>query len=132
MVVARVLGAVLAIVVCAWFALGIRQAHDIDRASAIVSAGRSVSAAQLRGVDSVLSSAAELNPDSQVNLLRGQVALLAGKRARAAQIFGRLVRDEPMNIQAWVSLAEATTDPGTRNGAIVAIGRLDSPVTRRR
>ncbi len=70
----------VAAVACAWFALGVRQAHDTDAATALVD-GAKLSASQARKADSLLKSAAALNPDREIDLLRAQVALRRAQRS---------------------------------------------------
>jgi predicted Zn-dependent protease len=103
----RALAAAAAIVVCAWFALGIRQAHDTDAATAIVSGSAKLTAAQARRADSLLDGASTLNPDRQVDVLRAQVATKLGLKQRAEQILRPVVRGEPDNIVAWFAVVQA-------------------------
>jgi predicted Zn-dependent protease len=120
-----VTGAV-AILVCAWFVLGIRQEHDLNRAQAIVSSANSLSAAQAAHVNSLLDAAGTLNPDQQVNLLRGDVAALRNQTPRAARIFQQVADREPMNINAWVLVAQADFGKGRPlANAIAHISQLD-------
>lgn len=115
-----------ALVACAWFALGARQAVDTSRASAIVGGSGSLTAGQATRARSLLSAAGTLNPDSTVDLLRGEVAYLRGRRSDATGIFRDLVRREPMNIEGWVWLARAAfPNPVLINRAVQSIARLD-------
>jgi predicted Zn-dependent protease len=98
---------VLALVACAWFAIGIRDAQDTDQATAILSASSHPAPAAARRVASLLDSAGLLNPDRQLDLLRGQLALQLGHAALARRIFARVTREEPQNIQAWDWLGRA-------------------------
>ncbi len=123
---ARLLIGVVAVVACVWFGLGIRQAHDLGRAQAIVSGANSLSARQAAQVDSLLRAAATLNPDQQVNLVRGEAAAARNQNARAARIFEQVAAREPMNITAWVLIAQADYGKGrplTR--ALAHIAQLD-------
>jgi len=96
--VAAVLGAVI---VCAWFVLGARQAHEIDQATNIVTVPRQ-SAAKLRAAARDLHAAALLNPDRTVDILR-----------------------EPDNLEAWISYTGANLGrPNGRRG-LAAMIRLD-------
>jgi predicted Zn-dependent protease len=97
----------LALAAAAWFALGIRQAHELTTVSAQLARSPRLSAAQARSADALLDAAGTLNPDKQVALLRGQVALAAGGAAAAQRIFLQLARGEPMNINAWAWLVRA-------------------------
>ena len=108
----RGIGVVLALVVCAWFALGVRQAHDTSRANSIVSSDDGVSAAQAAHAASLL----ELGRHAQSGLAGrhapGRAALAQNDRARAVRIVEDVTRREPMNVEAWLPLAETPVSPG--------------------
>jgi hypothetical protein len=127
----RLVGVILAAVASAWFVVGIRQARDVSRANAIVFNVTKISADQQRRADALLGSAALLNPDREVDLLRGQAALLAGHRAAArAELLG-VVRSEPMNLTAWALLAQASPNDGALfNQAVRHITLLDPVAVR--
>lgn len=110
---ARILCLLVALLACAWFAIAIRDTQDVDRAAAILSAGSHPSAAAARRVNSLLGDATLLNPDRQVELLRGQLALARGHKRLAQEIFLRVTREEPQNVLAWSWLGR-TARPGTR------------------
>jgi len=93
--------------VCAWFAVGIRQARDINRAAAIVSAATSLTPREASAANSLLKAAGTLNPDSQVDMVRAEVAMLEHRSSSATRIVESIVRREPMNAEAWVLLARA-------------------------
>jgi uncharacterized membrane-anchored protein len=101
--------AALAVFVCAWFALGIHQAHDVSRATAILGNGAPISSASGQRAASLAASARTLNPDRTPDILAGRAALQTGDSARARTILQSVVRAEPMNIDAWVWLAHAST-----------------------
>jgi Flp pilus assembly protein TadD len=105
---ARALVAILAVAVCAWFALGIRQAHDTAQATAILSASGSLRPSQADRVQRLLDTAGTLNPDRTVELLRGDLAARAGQLGHAVQIFRRLTLQEPDNLEAWLGIAHAS------------------------
>ena len=69
---ARWICAALAIVACAWFVFGIRQAIDTSRATTIANQGNHATAAQEREVRSLVDGARLLNPDRQPAVLLGQ------------------------------------------------------------
>jgi len=98
---------VVAIVACAWFVLGARQAHEIAGATAIASSATQLSASQAARADSLLADAGTLNPDTQVELLRAQVALERGTRGRALALIRRVNSLEPDNIDGWLALERA-------------------------
>jgi predicted Zn-dependent protease len=124
--VARIALGLVALVVAAWFALGTVQVRDTNRAAAIVAQGSRLSPAQVDRAHALLSSAATLNPDSGVDLLRSEVAYLRGQRGQATQILERVVGREPMNADAWLLLARAAyPNPAIIHRALRHIARLD-------
>lgn len=132
MPLARAALVLAAAVVCAWFAVGIRQARDTTQASAIINSSASIAPAREARADSLLKAAGWLNPDRQVDILRGQLDSFRGDVAGAVSILRGVTRSEPMNIQAWAALATATVNrPQYRSvllQAVAAIGRLDPRV----
>ncbi len=94
-------------IVCAWFALAVRQAHDTNRASEIISGASALSGRAAAQASSLLRAAGTLNPDSEVDLLRTELALLEHRRSRALRIVEGVVRREPMNVEAWLLFARA-------------------------
>jgi predicted Zn-dependent protease len=126
--IARVLIAGLGVVACAWFVLGIGQAHDIDHVTSTVgglTGQQRLTAQQAAHADSVLDSATTLNPDRTVDLLRARVALLRGDRATAKRILLGVVAAEPRNIDAWYGLATSASDGATVQHAIARIAQLN-------
>jgi predicted Zn-dependent protease len=121
----RVLSLVAALVVCAWFALGIRQAHETTQAAAILSHGTDSSYAQAAHADSLLHSARALNPDLQVDVLRAEAALIENDRARAVRILEDVVRREPTNLDGWVFLTRASRNVPELKRAAARIAELD-------
>jgi hypothetical protein len=122
---ARALLVILAVIACAWFAIGARQAHDLNAATHILSRSAPLRPAQDRQVAALLNSAATLNPDHQVDVLRGQLATAEGQYARARQILLGVIHGEPKNLQAWIAYATAArNDPAAFNAAVIAVRRL--------
>lgn len=123
----RIALAVCALAVCALFGLGVLQARDQSRASAIIASNAPLTPARAAHVRSLLDTAGTLNPDAGIDLLRADLAFEQNEPARTIRILERIIADEPMNIDAWVALAQAALkhDPSKLNGAIAAIGRLD-------
>jgi predicted Zn-dependent protease len=118
----RVVLVAVALAVCAWFALGIRQANQVNDAAAIV--GRPASAAQARHAAKLLDDARTLNPDARVDVLRGQLALQQGNRDRAHRILSHVVAREPQNLEASVSLARASRTAAEFRGALAHVAQL--------
>lgn len=127
MSIARGLILLAAVATCAWFALGIRQARDTDRASGIVTSASSISAPAAAHVNSLLDAAGWLNPDRQVDVVRAELALQRNDPSAAERILRGLTHSEPMNVEAWVLLAQAAQgrDPAVFGLAIRNIGHLD-------
>jgi predicted Zn-dependent protease len=104
----RVAVVALAVVAAAWYVVGIRQSQGINRANAIVSSSGHLSAADAGRASRELRSAAFLNPDRQVAVLRAQLRYDQGDLAGARAILKRVVLSEPDNLQAWILLARAS------------------------
>lgn len=127
----RALLVVAAVVACAWFVLGVRQAHDVDQATSLLSNASHVDRRQASRVASLLQQAQLLNPDRQVDLLRAQLADQRGNRAQAERILHRVVAAEPMNALAWVQLARSATDGATLRLAFRHLNQLVPPIGHR-
>jgi hypothetical protein len=128
----RVLLLPVALAACAWFVLCARQAQEVNRATALISSPRTLTADKRAQASALLASARTLNPDSQVDLLRAQLALIEHQRARAAALAEGVAQREPMNIQAWLLLAEANPSRRVLDRSIAMIARLDPMLSRRR
>jgi predicted Zn-dependent protease len=121
----RIAGLVVALAACAWYALGIRQTHETNRATAIVSASTPLSAEQVREASSLLGSANVLNPDSTPDVLRAQLERDQGQLSQARATLERVLAREPENIVAWLWLAKSSTgNPKAGIGALLQIRRL--------
>ena len=106
--VARIVACLVAIAACAWFVVGIRQAHDVSRATSLISSGRLRSDVQYERALALLRGARALNPDQEVNILRGQATLEHGDPRAAQRILRTVTRSEPRNLEAWLWLAKAS------------------------
>ena len=124
----RLLVAVFAVFACAWFALGLRQARDVDHATTLLSAGAHIGGRDAAQAASLLHDAHVLNPDRQVDVLRAQLADERGDRQAAERILRKVVAAEPMNAQAWVVLARSATDGQTLRLAFRRLAALVPPV----
>jgi uncharacterized protein HemY len=107
---ARVAVLVLAVLVCAWFALQIRESRETDRVTAIISSSAKLSRAQSSTARSLLENAKLLNPDTAVTVLRARLALGEGDPAAARQILAGVLAQEPMNLSAWAWMVRASQD----------------------
>ena len=122
---ARVLIVIVAVLACAWFILGIHQAHEISEATAIVTQSSTPTAAESARATSLLRSAGTLNPDREVELLRAALALDQNNFQRARVILLGVVRDEPMNVEAWAMLATAAgSNPRLEREALDHVAQL--------
>ena len=101
----RVACAAAALLICAWFAVGIRQAHDTDRATALLDDHAKVAPSQGAEIRSALDGADTLNPDRTVDILRAQLWLASGQHRPAQRRLESVIRSEPENIKAWLLLA---------------------------
>ncbi len=103
--------AAIAVVVCAWFALGARQAHEIDTASTTPDVARAASA---------LTSAKFLYPGNDVRILQAQLDLKRRRYGDARRLLAKMIAAEPQNIFVWsVALDLAIDAPSTENAQMV-------------
>ena len=103
----RIAAAIVALVVCAWFALGAHDAISLSRAEAIINAQPYTTAARAKHAESLLNEAATLNPDRQVLIDRTHILLERHEELPARRIALGVTRAEPQNIEAWLWLAHA-------------------------
>lgn len=103
----RVLVGALAVVLCAAFTIGIRQAHSSNAISAMLATGHPLTSTQQRSAASDLGSARFGYPGQDVQILAAQLALREHHFARAESISRAITRAEPDNLQGWVLLAAA-------------------------
>jgi predicted Zn-dependent protease len=97
----------IALIMAAWFALGGSQADEINTVTSVLASNSHLSSAQASSADGLLSSAGFLNPDRNVTLLRGQVALQSGGVHAAQRLLAQVTSAEPDNIDAWAETAHA-------------------------
>ena len=115
---------IFAVVLCAWFALDVRQQQQTDRARALIARSAPLSHAEARQARSALDAAGQLNPDSEVSLLRAQLATDLGDRPQAVRILEQVTRQEPKNAVAWLDLAETARSKGLVIYALAQIAAL--------
>ncbi len=129
---ARVLLAVLAVVLIAWFILLARNhAIGTDASTRIVSEPGMGAADWQRAMDD-LQRAELLDPSTEWSLVRAQYLLLRDRRA-AMRVADDVLRTEPDNLAAWwvVLRAARDLDGPRRRQAAAQIERLNpSPVAR--
>jgi hypothetical protein len=127
-VLARFSLAGLAVIVCAWFALGTRQAHDLNAATSIATSGK-ITPAQAAHADSLLDTAGTLNPDQEVKLVRAQVAFNSGNSRQAIALAQQVANEEPQNVLAWDEIAKLNANhPQVLLVAFNHIRELSPPV----
>ncbi len=114
----------VAIVVGLWFANGIRQARDVDQATAIISSSSTPTRAQAQHAASLLNSASTLYPGTDVELLQGELAEDRGQNRLAEAIFTRVTQQEPDNFQGWLLLANETSNQNIAVPALAHVGHL--------
>jgi hypothetical protein len=120
----------VSLILCAWFALGIRQASRTEQARAIVTHQPLPDRGRLREAGALLRDAGLLNPDAEVDVLRAGLALDLHDIRGAERILSAVVGREPMNIEAWASLALVAqqVDPPVHRRAAAQVRRLAPPV----
>ncbi len=118
--VSRISLAVLALLVCGWYALGIVQAHDQARATSLLNQPGTPTPGQTKRILGLLDGAGWLNPDRDIDLLRGEAEIRGGEPAAAQGLMQQVLRDEPLNVDAWIELGFAA---GTRDPALARLAR---------
>ncbi len=120
---------ILALLVAAWFAIGVRQAQDTNAASALVSPGGRLTVSQTRRASDLLDAAGFLNPDREVTVLRAELRADRGDLSGARRILKGVVKTEPQNLAAWLALARSSAgDLRDFYAAAYAIHHLVPPV----
>jgi predicted Zn-dependent protease len=127
---ARVALLAVAVIACAWFALGAVQILAQNRAAALIPASTDVSPQVAHAIANELDRAGTLNPDRSVDLLRAQLYLHSGRRPAAERLIQRVGRDEPNNINVWflLQIVAFPRDPATVQMAHRRALELDPPV----
>jgi predicted Zn-dependent protease len=130
MKVVRISVLVVAVAASAWFALGVVQSIDTTRATAIVSSSAPMTAQRAQHVRSLLDTAQTLNPDLTVKILRGELASELNQPARAVALLESVTASEPLNADAWVTLARVALhhDTPALERAVAQLGRLDPKI----
>ncbi len=116
---------VLALAASAWFGLGWYQASKTGQATALITSGSTLSAAQARRAEQLLDSAGALNPDRTVTILRGDLAAERHQNRAAVDLLQSVTRSEPQDLAAWVQLVFAAEQAHDQALALSA-GRMVS------
>jgi hypothetical protein len=120
-----------AVLVCAWFALGIRAGHDIDAVNALLADHSSLTRAQATSADGRLSDAALLDPDESIDSTRAIVQARAGQPRRAVATARAVARAHGLDLNAWLVteyLAGGGVDPAVHRSAVAHTAALVPPV----
>jgi predicted Zn-dependent protease len=121
-----VICAVLALVVCAWFALGAHQAINTSRATSTIAGASKLSSTKARRTLDQLDNAGTLNPDRNVDILRAQTLLASGNAQAARRVLIAVTRDEPQNVDAWLALSRASgSNPPLLAKSLEQVRRLE-------
>jgi thioredoxin-like negative regulator of GroEL len=102
----RIAVLVAALIVAAWFVLGARQAREIADVTSLIRNANTISPAQAAAASTHLDSAATLNPDRTVVMLRAELDASDNHVARAESELNGVVAAEPDNLDAWFLLAQ--------------------------
>ena len=129
---ARIAIAALAVAACAWFVVGVIQAGNENKATALVNGGGTPTPAQTAQIQHWLDRAATLNPDRNIDLLRAQAWVRAGQSAKALALMKRVVGAEPRNANAWIvfGFAAQSQSPALARRAHAKVLELAPPVPR--
>jgi hypothetical protein len=108
----RGIGLICALLACAWFAVSIRQTHDLNAATSLIGGSKTIQGATARHAAALLHAAGQLNPDRMVDLERSQLAVHEGDLAQGRAIALAVTQSEPRNIDAWLAYGSASpNDP---------------------
>jgi hypothetical protein len=112
--------AAVALVVCGWFVLGVRSAHDQQAVTALVNRPGNLTTAQAAHALHQLGHAGTANPDGALDILRAEVVLRTGNPGGERRILRGLVAREPMNIDGWFLLYDSppTLNPDARRAYV--------------
>lgn len=125
----RAAGVVAALLVCAWFALGLRQTTAANEVRARLARVAVRTPADAARTSQLLDRAGALNPDAGIDVLRADAAFAQGHTARARTLLLDVTRREPESFDAWatIAIAFARADPALAAGARAQLRRLSPP-----
>lgn len=126
----RVALLLVAVFAVAWFALIARSLHEQASIRADLHSHPVVSRALAVTLDRRVDQAAVLNPDRQIPMLKALIDFSAREPAAAVTIARRITREEPDNIDNWVTLEILLNgrDPALVSEARAHIRALAPPV----
>lgn len=110
-----------ALLVAAFFGLAVRQSTAVEAATQRIDGLRNDTRTA-----ALIDRAGQLNPDSEVDILRARLAVAHGQLARARRILLAVVRREPDNVTAWrfIQFAISPIDPALGRRARREFDRL--------
>jgi hypothetical protein len=118
---------VLAVLILAWLAVGLRAVRLEDQAEATLDRARAgaVSDTDFRNAQDRLEEADDLSPDLGPLITYGQLLEAVGKRREADFVARAVTVDEPDNLQAWYLAYVADPNPASREHALDELLRLN-------
>lgn len=121
----------LCLAACAWFVLGVVQARDFNRAADIIEGAHSLDSTQANHVRSLLDTAATLDPNRSVTMLRAQAASLSGQPHQAIRLAEQVTTAEPRNLNAWLLLSQVALHVNRQllGHAVLRLKQLDPRLT---
>ena len=130
MTAVRVLAVAVALVVAAWFAVGVRQAASVDAAQAEIGKLPDPTPDRLQRIERRLDRAEWLDVGQAVEIVRARAVLQQLDLPRGRRLLLRVLAAEPENVEAWALLSFATLDdaPRLHERALAALRRLSPPV----
>ncbi len=125
---------VLALTVCAWYILGIREFGEQAQIKSLAFRHSRLTTAQARAAEGTLNEARILNPDQSVDSLRAIVASKAGDFKGALTIAEAMARREPQDLEAWklVSVLAKEMHSATLRSVQAHIDALAPPIASSR
>jgi Flp pilus assembly protein TadD len=129
---ARFAIAALAVAACAWFVIGVIQSNNESQATALINGSGKPTPAQTAQIERWLDTAATLDPDRNIDLLRAQAEVRAAQSDKALVLMKRVVADEPRNADAWIvfGFAAQSQSPALARMAHAELLKLAPPVPR--
>jgi len=125
--VTRVPGIVAALVIAAWFALGVMQSTSEKAASRRLATLAHPSPAAAERTRRLLDRASWLNPDQSPDIERAHLQLQRAGPAASVRALLAVARREPRNLNVWAAIALVATgrDSGAEALALARIRQLD-------
>jgi hypothetical protein len=122
---ARLVVAIVAVVVLAWLAAMARDTWHYDRG--VAAAARLDDPARAARAERELHAASRLNPDRTPDIRRALILWLGGHTPAARALLEDAVAAEPDNLSAWTALdwVAGSRDPRRAREALAEMRRLD-------